>query len=160
MCSLRRQATILILAACLMGWLSTFAFAQAAPATVSALVDALQRGQNADALRISAELLRAGPQSNKVWTLRAVALEQSGQPKEALAAYQRAIKLAPDYLPALEGAAQLNYRGNPRRPLPAPPHHFPSAGQSNRACHARSSGVSPLRLWKGRTGLCRRGAGA
>ena len=118
MCSLRRQATILILAACLMGWLSTFAFAQAAPATVSALVDALQRGQNADALRISAELLRAGPQSNKVWTLRAVALEQSGQPKEALAAYQRAIKLAPDYLPALEGAAQLNYKGQSAQAAP------------------------------------------
>jgi Flp pilus assembly protein TadD len=108
--SLCRQATILILAASFTGWLSIFAIAQAAPATVPALVDALQRGQNADALRISAELLHSGPPSHKVWTLRAMALEQAGQPKEALAAYQRAIKLAPDYLLALEGAAQLNYK--------------------------------------------------
>jgi len=41
-----------------------------------------------------------------------------GQPKEALAAYQRAIKLAPDYLPALEGAAQLNYKGQSAQAAP------------------------------------------
>lgn len=116
--SLRRQATILILAACLMSWLSALGFAQAAPAPISVLVDALQRGQNADALRISAELLRTGPQSNKVWALRAVALERSGQPKEALAAYQHSIRLAPDYLPALEGAAQLSYKAESAQAVP------------------------------------------
>jgi len=106
----RRQATTLILSACLLAALPPFHLAQTAAVSGSAVLDALQKGQYADALRLSGELLRTEPRSHKVWTLRAVALEKSGQPKEALAAYEQALKLAPDYLPALEGAAQLNYK--------------------------------------------------
>jgi len=110
--SVCRQTTIFFLAVCLANLLSPCAFAQASAVSIPAVVAALQRGQNAEALRICGELLRADPQSYKVWTLRAVALEQSGQAKEALTAYGHALKLSPDYLPALEGAAQLNYQGH------------------------------------------------
>ena len=118
MCSVRRQATILILAACLVDSLPPFAFAQAVPVSMTAVIDALRKGQNPDALRISGELLRTNPRSYKVWTLRAVAFEQSGNPKEALAAYEHALKLEPDYLPALEGAAQLSYKSQSAQAVP------------------------------------------
>jgi len=108
----RRQATTLILAACLMESLSYFAFAQSDPITIASVVDALRKGDNPDALRISAELLRSVPRAYKVWTLRAVALEQADRNKEALDAYRQALTLMPDYLPALEGAAQLNYKAH------------------------------------------------
>ena len=129
------RAAVPILAACLAILLSSFVFGQAAPVSTAAVVDALRRGQNTDALRISGELVRTDPQSSKAWTLRAVALEQSDQPKEALAAYQRAIKLAPDYLPALEGAAQLGYKAQSAQAVPLL-HHIISLQPENATAHA------------------------
>lgn len=136
----RRQATILIFVACLIGGLSPAAFSQSASAqsvsaSTNAVVDALRKGQNADALRISAKLLRANPRSFKIWTLRASALEQSGQPEEALAAYQRALKLAPEYLPALEGAAQLDYKAQSAQAAPLL-RHILSLQPANPTAHA------------------------
>ncbi len=43
-------------------------------------------------------------------TLKGVALAQLGQTEQALAAYQSALALSPDYLPALQGAAELEMR--------------------------------------------------
>ncbi|MGB7547520.1 MAG: tetratricopeptide repeat protein [Terracidiphilus sp.] len=108
-CRVCLRATLFVLAACLIA-LPPFAFGQTVPASVPAVLEALQQGQYDNALRMCGELLRAQPRSEKLWTLRAVGLERSGHPKEALAAYQHALSLAPNYLPALEGAAQLEYK--------------------------------------------------
>jgi len=64
MCSLSRKPQSLSLRP--VSWLaSTFAFAQAAPATVSALVDALQ-GARTQTRCASRRVAARGPQSNKV----------------------------------------------------------------------------------------------
>ena len=94
------------------------AFAQDGQPSTAALVDALQKGNYDQALRICGEQLRADPKSPKLWTLRAVALEHTGRGKEARAAYQHALQLAPQYLPALEGAAQLAYQAKSDEALP------------------------------------------
>lgn len=135
MYSVLRQATVLILTACLMSGLTPFALAQTAPVSINAAVDALQHGRNEDALRVTAELLRVGPQTGKLWTIRALALEQSGQLKEALTAYQGALKLAPDYLPALEGAAQLRYKAQSAQAAPLL-HHILSLQPANPTANA------------------------
>ncbi len=109
---------MLVVAICLVDRVFSFALAQAPPVSINEVVDALRTGRSADALRLCGELLRADPQSYKVWTLRAMALEQSRQPKEALTAYQHALNLIPDYLPALEGAAQLNYKAQSPQAIP------------------------------------------
>ncbi len=116
--SVHRQAITVILAACLVHVLPCFLSGQASAVTLSGVVDALRSGQNEEALRLSAELLRTEPTSEKAWTVRAVALERSDRGKDALAAYQHALTLAPDYLPALEGAAQLSYKANSAEALP------------------------------------------
>ncbi len=134
MCNLLRQAAILMVAACLIE-LSPIAFSQAAPVSMSAVVDSLKKGQNAEALRISGELLRADPQSYKLWTLRALALVQLDQPKEALAAFQRAVKISPDFLPALEGAAQLSYQAQSAQAAPLL-RHILSLQPANPTAHA------------------------
>jgi cytochrome c-type biogenesis protein CcmH/NrfG len=41
-----------------------------------------------------------------------------GDHKAALASYQSALKIAPDYLPALEGAAQLEYDADNASAIP------------------------------------------
>ncbi len=114
----RRQAAILIGVVCLLGSLSPLALTQSAPVSISEAVSALRAGKTEDALRICDELLRAAPQSYKVWTVRAVALEQARQPKEALKSYEQALNVAPDYLPALEGAAQLHYKAQSAQAVP------------------------------------------
>ena len=108
----------LVVAACFVDRMFPFALAQAPPVSINEVVDALRTGRSADALHLCGELLRADPQSYKVWTLRAMALEQSSQPKEALTAYQHALNLTPDYLPALEGAAQLSYKAQSPQAIP------------------------------------------
>jgi tetratricopeptide (TPR) repeat protein len=92
----RRQGTILVGVACLIGSLSPLALTPSVPFSISADVSALREGKNEDALRICDELLRTDPQSYKVWTLRTVALEQLRQSREALKAYQHALNVAPE----------------------------------------------------------------
>ena len=96
----------------------SFAFSQAPSATTSNLKQALSSGDFATALRISDELLRDNPKSPELWALRGAVLEHSGQRRESLAAYRRALALAPDFLPALEGAAELQYKAQSDEAIP------------------------------------------
>lgn len=96
----------------------SFAFSQAPSATTSNLKQALRSGDFATALRISDELLRDNPKSPELWSLRAAVLEHSGQRRESLAAYHHALALAPDFLPALEGAAELQYKAQSDEAIP------------------------------------------
>lgn len=102
----------------LLGPLSSYVPAQESAASVTSLVQALRSGQNATALQISEELVRANPGSAQIWSLRAMALIRAARSSDALAAYRRALQIAPDYLPALEGAAQLQYRAQSDEAIP------------------------------------------
>lgn len=111
-------AAILALAASLIGAHLPVAWGQESATSANQVIAALRAGHSDDALRMCGELLRAEPQSYKLWTLRAMALDQAHQPKEALASYQHALRLAPDYLPALQGAAQSYYREQSEEAIP------------------------------------------
>jgi tetratricopeptide (TPR) repeat protein len=77
--------------------------------SVSTVVDAL-RGQDFDgALRLSRAALKQTPRDQRLWTLRGMAFAGKGSQAEALSAFQHALKVEPAYLPALEGAAQIEY---------------------------------------------------
>jgi len=115
---LLRQATLMIVVTSFVIALPTFAFTQATPASSAAVIAALQKGQNEEAVRMADAMLRADPRSCQLWTLRGVGLERSGHSGEALDAYRRALSFAPDYLPALEGAAQLNYKAQSPQAIP------------------------------------------
>jgi tetratricopeptide (TPR) repeat protein len=118
MCNVLRQGATFILAAFLLGSMPPFVFAQGAGVSVSTVLEALEKGQNAAAIGMCDELLRKDPKSFTAWTLRALGLERSGQSKEALVAYRRALILAPDFMAALEGAAQLEYKAQSVQALP------------------------------------------
>ncbi len=80
------------------------------PGPVVGIVASL-RSQNFDeALRKCDAALQQTPQDKRIWTLRGMAYAGKRTPSSALAAYQQAIHLDPDYLPALEGAAQIEYQ--------------------------------------------------
>ena len=135
-----KQAVTLAFAACLLDSLRASLLAQTAAVSATDVVSALRAGSNAEALRLSAELLRTEPRSEKAWALRAVAMERTDQPKEALGAYQHALTLAPDYLPALEGAAQLSYKAQSAQAIPLL-HHIVKLQPANTTAHAMLAAI-------------------
>jgi tetratricopeptide (TPR) repeat protein len=79
--------------------------------------NALRTGDFAQAVQLSQAALEKSPRDYRLWTLRGMALSGAQKPALALAAYRHAAQLAPNYLPALEGAAQIEFQqgsGNAR----------------------------------------------
>jgi tetratricopeptide (TPR) repeat protein len=88
---------------------SSFIVAQATADQIGPITSALRAGQFDDALKLLQRELEQSPQSPQLWTLRGMADSDMGDKKEALAAFRHVISISPDYLPALEGAAQIEY---------------------------------------------------
>ena len=86
-----------------------FVVAQNAKQQVSAITSALQAGQFDRALQLLQPELQQSPRNPQLWTLRGIALSSKGDKREALAAFRHALENSPNYLPALEGAAQIEY---------------------------------------------------
>jgi tetratricopeptide (TPR) repeat protein len=87
-------------------------FAQKQPARdeIGPISNALRSHDFAQALSLSKTALATRPADYRIWTLRGMATSGMGDLPQALTAYQHALKLAPDYLPALEGAAQSEFQ--------------------------------------------------
>jgi tetratricopeptide (TPR) repeat protein len=86
--------------------------AQAAsqPGATADIISAL-RNQNFDqALRLSEGSLEKSPHDYRIWTLRGMAYSGERKNSQALDAFEHALKLNSTYLPALEGAAQVEYQ--------------------------------------------------
>src|SRR6185312_3988462 len=96
------------------------AFAQNAPPSASSasIESALRNHDYQHALQLSQSAVQQSPKNPKLWALQGIALSGLGRSPEALAAYNRALAFAPDYLPALEGAAELEYQAGSKRALP------------------------------------------
>jgi len=100
----------IMLGAVLPGPVLSSALAQSPQPSQQAVVLALQESRPTDALHMADELLKATPNSPRLLMLRAIALDRSGKSVQALAAYRRVLRTEPNYIPALESAAQLAYK--------------------------------------------------
>jgi tetratricopeptide (TPR) repeat protein len=83
--------------------------AQAAAERIGPITSALRAGQFDQALRLLQPELRQDPKNPQLWSFRGIALSGKGNKRDALDAFRQALKNSPDYLPALEGAAQIEY---------------------------------------------------
>ncbi len=83
---------------------------QTAGAPITDIVTSLQRQDFEQALRLCAAAMEKSPRDPRIWTLRGMAYAGEGVPSSALDSYQHALKLDARYLPALEGAAQIEYQ--------------------------------------------------
>jgi tetratricopeptide (TPR) repeat protein len=86
-----------------------FMVAQTTTDRVGLVSSALRAGQFVKALQILQPELEKDPKNTQLWALRGIALSGKGDKKEALGAFRHALGISPDYLPALEGAAQIEY---------------------------------------------------
>jgi tetratricopeptide (TPR) repeat protein len=81
---------------------------------VAAIVASLRSGEFDRALELLQPALQQPPKNPQLWMLQGLALSGKGDKKSALTSYLSALKISPDYLPALEGAAQIQYeKGDP-----------------------------------------------
>jgi tetratricopeptide (TPR) repeat protein len=85
---------------------------------VEAISSALRAQQFDRAVELSRSALKTDPNDAQLWTLHGIALSNTGNTKAALTAFQQALKRSPNYVAALEGAAQLYYQAGSRRAVP------------------------------------------
>jgi tetratricopeptide (TPR) repeat protein len=87
-------------------------------AAVEAITAALRAGNFAEAAERSRVALQKAPNDPRLWTLNGMALAGAGKHAAALQSFQRALKIDPNYLAALEGAGQVHYEMGSRRAVP------------------------------------------
>jgi tetratricopeptide (TPR) repeat protein len=105
---MRRSLLCLVAAACLQA-------AQSPTGVVNAITTALHAKDFGRALTLARAAKVQSPRDVQILTLEGMALSGLGRNQEALAAYDAALGASADYLPALEGAAQIEYEtGNDR----------------------------------------------
>lgn len=73
------------------------------------IYSALQGGNFNEALNLIRPALTRFPNEAQLWTMQGVAYAGEKNQGAALTSFRHAIKLSPDYLPALQGAAQIEY---------------------------------------------------
>src|SRR3974390_168553 len=89
--------------------LNAVAIAQSAKELADPIMSALRDNDSSRALQLLQPALHSYPNNPQLWMLQGLAYSQSGDKKSALVSYRNALKIAPEYLAALEGAAQLEY---------------------------------------------------
>lgn len=87
-------------------------------ASTGTIESALRDHDYQHALQLVQIEVQQSPKNPKLWFLQGIALSGLGHKHEALASYNRSLAISPDYLPALEGAAELEYQAASKRALP------------------------------------------
>jgi tetratricopeptide (TPR) repeat protein len=109
MLPLRKIVPALLCLAC-----APLAFSRSPQNPAEPVSAALRAGNFDQAIQLSKTALQHSPNNPQLWTLQGIAYASKGDSKNALPAFQHALKLSPDSIPALEGAAQIEYQaGNP-----------------------------------------------
>lgn len=110
---LRQSSAVLIVASVLV------AAQGQEPRTSVASIESLIRSQQYDqALQAAKSRLKDAPNDFRVWTLEGITFSLKGSKPEALSAFNRALRLSPNYPPALKGEVQLLYPAGDKQAIP------------------------------------------
>lgn len=101
-----------------LGWVAlavpALALAQEPPSP-QAVAEALRAGRAEEAVQLADRWSLASPTDPRPHAMQGIALGQLGRAEDAVRAFERALGLEPTYLPALQGAAELEFRlGRPQ----------------------------------------------
>jgi tetratricopeptide (TPR) repeat protein len=92
--------------------------AQANSDLTGSIDEALRAKDNAQALQLLESALRQSPNNARLWTYRGIALSREGKSKAALSAYRHALKISPNFVAALAGAAEILYQSGGQQAVP------------------------------------------
>lgn len=87
-----------------LGWAQT-------TAQIDAIRAALGAKEFSQALELVRPVLQEFPGNPELWAMQATAYAGNNDTKNALASFQTALKIAPEYVPALRGAVQIEFDG-------------------------------------------------
>src|SRR5512132_1113297 len=87
----------------------TWALCQMGGDSIAPIASALRSQEFDKALQLLAPALQQSPGNAQLWAMQGAAYTGLGRKKEAIASFQRALKISPDYIPALQGAAQIQF---------------------------------------------------
>jgi tetratricopeptide (TPR) repeat protein len=93
-------------------------FSQGQTPPSDAITAALHARDFDRAVELSRTALQKFPGDSRLWTLQGIALANLHNDKGALVAFQKALKLSPDAVAALAGAAQIQYEANDPEAVP------------------------------------------
>ncbi|MFZ1005224.1 MAG: tetratricopeptide repeat protein [Candidatus Sulfotelmatobacter sp.] len=117
-CGVRRDCLLLAQVFFLLSLIG-LPFAAAAQSEVfEPIASALQNREFQKALELLRPALQASPGNSQLWAMQGAAYVGDGHTKEALASYRSSLKISPDYLPALEGAIQIEYEAGDPAAIP------------------------------------------
>jgi tetratricopeptide (TPR) repeat protein len=77
---------------------------------VQQVAEAIRNQEYSQAIQIADAGLTKTPKDVQLWTLRGIAAQKGGNVETAAKSFETALKFSPNYLPALEGAAETYYR--------------------------------------------------
>jgi tetratricopeptide (TPR) repeat protein len=95
-----------------------FALAQTPADRTGPIATALRSQQFDKALELLQPALKKSPGNAQLWTMQGVAYSGKGRKKEALASFRNALKVSPDNVFALQGAAQIEYESGSTAAVP------------------------------------------
>jgi tetratricopeptide (TPR) repeat protein len=106
-------------------FIAGFSFVLALPAQAQGgkvpifAIESLIRSQQYDqALKTLKEQLRGDPADFRLWTLEGVCFALQDNDSEAVAAFDHAVRISPNYVPALKGEVQVLYKNGDKRAIP------------------------------------------
>jgi tetratricopeptide (TPR) repeat protein len=85
---------------------------------INAINAALHNREFGAALELLRPALQMAPNNEQLWAMQGKAYAGEGHNKEALASFDHALKIAPDYIPALQGEAQINFDAGSAAAIP------------------------------------------
>ena len=104
--------------ACLMLGFTQLAVGADSSAALREIASALQSHAYTQAAELAGDALKKWPGDVRLLSFRGAALAGLGDESRARETFTRALKIAPDYVPALEGAAKLEYKAESNRAIP------------------------------------------
>jgi tetratricopeptide (TPR) repeat protein len=96
----------------------SFALCQTPPNPIEPISAALRARDFDKAVELSRSALQQAPNNPQLWTLQGIAFASKQDNQEALAAFQQALKISPNNIAALAGAAQIEYQQGSRNAVP------------------------------------------
>jgi tetratricopeptide (TPR) repeat protein len=93
-------------------------FVRAQDPRTDAIASALRASEFDSALALSRAALKKSPGDAQLWAMQGAAYAGKGDNQEALASFRSALKISPDYLPALKGSAQIEYQAGSAAAIP------------------------------------------
>jgi tetratricopeptide (TPR) repeat protein len=114
----RRIRPLLVSAFIILLSVVSLARAQSGADRVGQIASALQSKEYEKALGLLRPALAASPENPQLWTMQGEAYSGAGHKKEALSSFRNALKFSSDYLPALQGAVQIEFDAGDTAAIP------------------------------------------